>query len=216
MNMPSNDNAERIHRILMLMWISQSCSRKKCQVCWFQMKKQVTSIVLFVIALSCVFVRTVIRLRFKKQLFIGDFFLYFRVICLCAALGLMIKFSKDMFLHEALITNSLTTELSWDFLALRIRYHKVIVTHSVLTYTAIFFVKFSFLFFFCHLITRIRQMNFYWWTVFLTTIVTWIISIVVCIFVCSNFDIRSDIIRDYSVFLLDVQYNVDEYCSKLR
>lgn len=158
----------------------------------------------FAIALSFVFARTGIRLRYQKRLFIDDIFLYFGVICLCAALGLYLEFSKDMFLNEALMTKPLQTKLPSDYLSIWIRFHKMSASYLALTYTTIFSVKFSFLFFFRTLTQRARQMVIYWWMVLFILVVTWIITVVAVDFVCLDFGIGSCTIG-LIPFLLNVE-----------
>ena len=107
-------------------------------------------------------------------------------------MGLLVDFSKVVYFMEAVITNSLETELPPDFLSILFRYHKTSVTYFVLAHTTIFAVKFSYLFFFHILVRRVRKMMIYWWTVLAILVVAWAVTISVSIFLpCPYFDIRS-------------------------
>ena len=132
-----------------------------------------------------------IRLRYQNQLLIDDVFLYFGVICLCAAMGLLVEFSNDIFTDEALRMNPLKIDLTSNYSSQLHRFQKMQNAYLVFTYTTIFSVKLSFLFFFRTLVRQARQMMIYWWTVLFTMIVAWILCIIVgtCI-TCPYYDIR--------------------------
>ena len=136
-------------------------------------------ITLFIIALVFVLVRTVIRFRYQKQFLLDDAFLYFGVICLCAAVGLLMQFSEAMYMSEALNMASVSYEL--DDLQLLSQFDKYSDVYLALTYTTLFSVKLSFLFFFRILVRRVRKMAIYWWTVLAITIVAWPVSIVAAV-----------------------------------
>lgn len=147
------------------------------------------------VAFVSVFARTVIRLRYQKQLFIDDLFLYFGVVCLCAAMGLLVEFSDDLYLDEALKTNHLPMILPSNYLTRMFRFQKTQDAYFVLLYTTISCVKLSFLFFFRILVQRVRKMIIYWWTVLFIMIVAYIPCIVVGIFLpCPHFDTASSMI----------------------
>ena len=142
-------------------------------------------------ALLAVLARTTIRLRHRRQFSADDLFLYFGVICLCAAMGLLVKYFEDMYLTEAFMINPLAMDISPTNLSSLFRFHNVIIAYITLTYTTLFSVKLSFLFFFRNLVRRVRRMMIYWWTVLGIMIVTWLLFVLIIILgFCSYFDER--------------------------
>ena len=156
-----------------------------------------TTIVFFVFAILSVVARTTIQLRYKKKFSIDDGFLYFAVICLCAAVGLLWSFTEAMYFNQALFLNSSSSDFPSNYQALldflAHRFHKTSAAYLILAHTAIFAVKFSFLFFFRVLVRRVRKMIVYWWTVFSIMIVVWVVTLVVDILPCPYFDLRAGI-----------------------
>lgn len=134
-------------------------------------------ITLLIIAIFFVFVRTVIRFRYQKQFLLDDAFLYFGVICLCVAVGLLLQFSEAMYATENYIITG-----EGEYRANRVselaRFDKNSDAYLALTYTTLFSVKLGFLFFFRILVRRVRKMAIYWWTVLAIMIVAWPVSIV--------------------------------------
>lgn len=146
-------------------------------------------VTLLIIALFFVFVRTVIRFRYQKQFFLDDVVLYFGVICLCVAVGLLLQFSEAMYAAEDYVITSASGYNRWSELA---RFQKNSDAYMALTYTTLFLVKFSFLLFFRILVRRVRKMIIYWWTVLAIMIVAWPVSIVAAVAPsCPIFDITS-------------------------
>ncbi|MCJ1468504.1 hypothetical protein MMC07_007133 [Pseudocyphellaria aurata] len=126
----------------------------------------ITPTTLFAFSVLFVIARTTLRLRYQKRLFIDDAFLFFAEICLCASVGLLYAFAEGLYLDEALITRPSAAVFPPDFMHLLFQFHKLSDAYLVLTYTSIFAVKFSFLFFFRVLVRRMHKMIVYWWTVF--------------------------------------------------
>lgn len=140
------------------------------------------------------FARTVIRFRYQKQLLLDDVFLYFGFICLCAAVGLLMQFAKTMYMNEALRTTGLSDEnVNWQ--SHMLQFNKTSDAYMALTYTTLFSVKFSFLFFFRILVRRVRKMAIYWWVVFAIMLIAWPVSIVAAVAPsCPVFGIYSSIV----------------------
>lgn len=191
--MSPNDNAGRIHRVpLMVCILSVMCMGWSLEYADSDDAKQVTSITLFILALLAVLARILIRLRSKNPISTDDALLYFGVICLSAAMALLVDLSKPLYLDEALSTSFPETELPPNYIKLLMRFHKVADVYLALTCTAIFSVKFSFLFFFRILVQRVQKMNVYWWTVTGVMVVAWVVTMIVAIFLpCPYFDLRS-------------------------
>ena len=171
---------------------------------WWNQKT--TTIIFFILAILSVLARTTIQLRYKKKFSIDDAFLYFAVICLCAAVGLLWSFTEAMYFNQALFLSSATPdfpsnyEALLDFLAHR--FHKTSAAYLNLAHTTIFAVKFSFLFFFRLLVRRVPNMIIYWWTIFGIMIVAWAVTLVVDILPCPYFDIRASKTWLFQWFLL--------------
>ena len=146
------------------------------------------------------FARSVIRFRHQKQLLLDDVFLYFGVICLCAAVGLLMQFSETMYMNEEMKTTGLsTTKANWK--SHMLQFNKTSDAYLALTYTTLFSVKLSFLFFFRILVRRVRKMAIYWWVVFAIMIVAWPVSIVAAVaFSCPVFGITSSIFELFIFF----------------
>lgn len=135
-----------------------------------------------------------IRLIHQKRLSLDDAFLYFAVICLCAAVGLLLHFTEAMYFNQALFLDS-SAEFPSNYQALvdflEHKFHKTSAAYLILAHTTIFSVKFSFLFFFRVLVRRVRKMIVYWWTIFGIMIVAWVVTLIVDILPCPYFDIRA-------------------------
>ncbi|MCJ1469806.1 hypothetical protein MMC07_008448 [Pseudocyphellaria aurata] len=132
--------------------------------------------ILFAFSVLFVLARTTLRLRYQKRLFIDDAFLFFAEICLCASVGLLYAFADQLFFDEARALGW-TVAVPPDYSEKRNRSQKLSDAFIILTFTSIFAVKFSFLFFFRILIRRMHKMVVYWWTVVAVTTVAWIVCV---------------------------------------
>lgn len=103
-------------------------------------------------------------------------------------MALLFAFVSSMFLVEALVTNHPDIELPSDFIEQVIRFQKFSTAFLVLTFTAIFAVKFSFLFLFKALIRNVRKIVVYWWTVAVITGVVWAFGVAEFFLPCPYFD----------------------------
>jgi len=146
------------------------------------------SIALFVLAIVGSIARIAIRLHYQKRLYIDDAFLSLAVICLCASIALLFLLTPSMYLVEALITNHANLDIPSDFLYQSFQFQKLSDAYLVLTYNTIFAVKFSFIFFFRILTSRLRQMRIYWWVVAATTGVVWVYGVIGIFITCPYFD----------------------------
>ncbi|MCJ1470459.1 hypothetical protein MMC07_009104 [Pseudocyphellaria aurata] len=145
--------------------------------------------ILFTLSVVFLLARTTLRLRYQKRLFIDDAFLLFAEICLGASVGLLYAFADNLFLYEALVTRPSAVVLSPDSINQQILLRKQSDACLALTYTSIFAVKFSFLFFFKVLVRRMHRMIVYWWIVVAVTTIAWIVCVMIKIFLpCMDFD----------------------------
>ena len=140
-------------------------------------RNQATSITLFTVALVFVFARTVIRFRYQKQLLLDDVFLFLGLLSLCAAFGLLMQSIEIMYPY---MNEATTAPKIIDFsslCALMTSSNKIRDAYLSLTYSTLFSVKLSFLFFFRNLVRRVRTMMVYWWTVLAIMCIAWPASI---------------------------------------
>ena len=135
--------------------------------------------------------RIAIRLRYQKSLAVDDAFLIFAVVCLIVALGLLFACTSSMYMLEALITNDPNATIPPDIFDQVEWFRKLSTAFLVLSFTAIFAVKFSFLFLFKALIRNVRKMKIYWWTVLVTTTAVWAFGVVEFFLPCPSFGPQS-------------------------
>ena len=109
--------------------------------------EQVTSLIFFIISVVFTIGRIAIRWRFKRSLAVDDAFLVFAVLCLAVSLGLVVQSISSLYLIEALITRSPSTSIPSDIFEQIARLRRLQMTFLILAFTAIFAVKFSFLFY---------------------------------------------------------------------
>lgn len=71
------------------------------------------------------------------------------------------------------------------------KYLKLSDTYYVMTWTTIFAVKFSFLFFFRVLIRRVHAVTLYWQIVSVVTVLVWVYCIAGAFIICPYFDAKA-------------------------
>ena len=134
------------------------------------------------VAILAAFVRTYLRIRRLQSLDVDDGFLILAVVTLIA--GTAVNFVMQDYLYEEVYANlGMKSAPSYD----QMQYIKLNEAASVLVWTSIFAVKFSFVFLFKRLIRRVRTIGMWWWIVFITLIPTACISIVMVFISCSAF-----------------------------
>ena len=145
--------------------------------------------VLFALAVVLTIVRFVIRLGVQKQFLIDDFFLLFGCVCAVVATGVLYSSLDWMYTIEGVLTGSAILLPVASFLELSSRFHKRNTATLALTWTSIFSVKFSFLFFFRLLVQRVRIMVMFWWVATIATLVAWVFNIIAIFLPCLHFDV---------------------------
>lgn len=113
-------------------------------------------------------------------------------------------------MDEALLTRPASTILPSDLFDQLFRFHKLSDAYLVLTYTSIFAVKFSFLFFFRVLVRRVHKMVVYWWIVIAITTVGWIVCVIGIFLPCLYFDNRSRMFLCSSILC-----SISELCNQV-
>lgn len=129
-------------------------------------------------------------------------------------MGLLYAFADSLFLEEALTTSPSSVILPPDFLNQLFRFHKLSDAYLVLTYTSIFAVKFSFLFFFRVLVRRMHKMIVYWWIVVAVTTVAWAVCVISIFLPCTYFDERSsqsDSVHQFLILIDVIEWLIGHY-----
>lgn len=128
--------------------------------------------------------RSALRLRKHRQLFADDIFLLFACSCLIAATVIMYRIASFLYLYAdgwwLMQTDVLEKRMGWG--------QRMAFTFIALTWTAIYSVKFSFLWFFRHLIDRVAYMPIYWRVVAGVTVVGFGFCVVEIAIGCPWFD----------------------------
>ena len=146
---------------------------------------------LFGFAILAAGLRTAIRLRYQKRLFVDDGFLFLAIVFLIASMVLLWFQFDEMYLAEALVTNQdPPPKLPKNFFAQLIHFLKFSDAFLVLSWSSVLAVKFSFLFFFRSLIDRVPHMMYYWWTTVGITFCVWAFGCGAVFAPCPYFDFR--------------------------
>lgn len=143
---------------------------------------------LLAVALVACLGRMFIRLYYKNRLYIDDGFLIFAAASICVGTGLLFFYMDKMYLVEAVIVGLPNPELPSEFFAEMLDFHKLAEISLVILWTAIFAVKFSFLFFFGALIDRVRFIKIYWCFAVTATLLAWVLGSVLFFVPCPYFN----------------------------
>ncbi|MCJ1472331.1 hypothetical protein MMC13_000978 [Lambiella insularis] len=138
-----------------------------------------------VLAVLSALARTTLRLRQNHTLYTDDYFLLYAVVALCVCAGVAFSIKDLIYLQ-------IYVGLGWekpapDFFQQMLEFEKRIQVASALTWSALYAVKLSFLFFFRNLIRRVRALEVWWWVVLACVIVGGAASIPLSFIICSNF-----------------------------
>ena len=139
------------------------------------------------IAILVAISRLTIRLRVQRQLLVDDVFLIFACLALSAAMGIIYRNVKPLYLTQAVIDGLITAEQSWILYganpAAGIQiYQSFQYSHETMIWLVIFSAKFSFLFFFYRLISRAQHLVTYWRVICLLTLIAFVFC-VCCTFI---------------------------------
>lgn len=120
------------------------------------------------------------------------------IVCLCAAMTLLLVFTPSLYLIEAFVTSSPAAVSPEEMAQMEVqlerplfKYLKLSDSYYVMTWTTIFAVKFSFLFFFRVLIRRVRAVTLYWQVVSVVTVLVWVYCIAGAFIICPYFDSKA-------------------------
>lgn len=144
--------------------------------------------------------RIAIRIKLRRQLSLDDYLLLFGLACLTGAAGLAFRLMRILFLTEVLETDhpidyvfTLQDILDFDVAM------AVVSSLVVLSWTATYAVKLSFLALFRHLISRLsRKITIYYWIIVGFTLLSWAYVVVEPFILCPVFGLSSSM-RRFSV-----------------
>ncbi len=181
---------------------------------------------IFGVAVLTVAARVATRVHTHRRLGLDDFFLLFGLASLSGATVLVIKYTRTIFLTEALYEDRGKYVFSMQDVLDVTNAIAIVDALAGLTWTTTFFVKFSFLALFRLLIRRVsKRITIYYWIVVVFTALLWALMVCEPFIFCPTFGfgtrmtptIRSQIkllIKLYSKmrpppeYLLDSQYSI--------
>lgn len=148
-----------------------------------------TTIGLFLgIALSLAAGRTYIRMVQTRKITVDDGFFYLAVAALIA--GTTTCYVDIPYLYVQQNVDPSTTVITPAFIDMLLRSLKIQAATDVLLSTALFAVKFSFLFFFHGLLRRLRSLTIWWYCILVMMVPIAVIFILFIFIVCPYFDDR--------------------------
>lgn len=144
--------------------------------------------------------RIAIRIKLRRLLSLDDYLLLFGLACLSGAAGLAFRLMRILFLTEVLETDHpidyvFTLQDILDFKVAM----AVVSSLVVLSWTATYAVKLSFLALFRHLISRLsKKITIYYWVIVGFTLLSWAYVVVEPFILCPVFGLSSSM-RRFSV-----------------
>lgn len=134
---------------------------------------------IFGIAFLAAISRTTVQIKKRRPLSVDDAFFAFACVCLCASTALLFQLMGALYFEQKLVLdpNSIFLTTAFQIIPELLGTQRLSYAHLTLTWTVIFSVKFSFMFFFKNLIKRVKNLNIYW------RVVVWInaVSYFLCI-----------------------------------
>lgn len=149
------------------------------------------------ICLLAVTFRIAIRIKLRRRLSLDDYFLLFGLACLSSATGLAFRLMRTLFLSEVLeadhpVDYVFTVQDILEFKAAMVTIFSLVI----LSWTATYAVKFSFLALFRHLISRLsKKITVYHWIVTGFTLLSWAYVVVTPFILCPVFGLSSSMRR---------------------
>lgn len=119
------------------------------------------------IAVIAAISRTVIRVYKFRRLYVDDYFLFLAVAALISSLGLFASL-PGLYLLESFVTGKVLPP--FNLLQIAIDIATYATTAAIMGQTAIFAVKFSFLFYIRTLVKRKHNLTIWWWCVFVVCV----------------------------------------------
>lgn len=153
------DSAGRIHKKAFL--VSSLSQRVATSV--INPSGKASNLVLYFFCMTSTIARFYVRVHVQRQFSIDDGILLIGVACLTAATALLITFVDKLYLIVAADAGVGTDQLPSDFIPQAFEFQKLVTIALVLTWCSIVSVKFSYLFLFKRLVSRIRPLVIFWW-----------------------------------------------------
>ena len=154
------------------------------------------------VCLLAVAVRIAIRIRWRRRLFLDDYFLLFGLASLSGAAGLAFRLMRILFLTEVLETDHPLNYVFTVHDILEFNVAMAVVSSLViLSWTATYAVKFSFLALFKQLISRLsNKIKIYFWIIVGFTSLSWAYIVVEPFILCPVFGLSSSKRRYFFFF----------------
>ena len=144
------------------------------------------------LALIAAGLRTVIRLRFRKLQWLDDGFILLAILLMTTSFGIFLGFFNDLYDVETFIYDPFSAgDTLSNLIPIAEKVQLYTVAYIIVSISGIFAVKFSFLFFFRNLLSRIRPLVLYWRGVLAFTAFAWAFSIGFSVYGCPYVDGRS-------------------------
>ena len=148
---------------------------------------------LFGLAILTAAGRTLIRIQRFRRLFVDDGFLLLAVVCLCVSV--VFTYVQTPYMYTQINVEAGIIPAPSDILDQLVMDQKYQDTAAVFTWTVIYAVKFSFLFFFRYLIRRQRTSTIHWWVALAILIPAYVSCVVTPFIACATFG--PDLIGSY-------------------
>lgn len=152
------------------------------------------------VCILAVAIRIAIRIKWRRQLSLDDYFLLFGLASLSGAAGLAFRLTRILFLTEVLVADHPVNYVfsAQDILEFNVAM-AVVSSLVILSWTATYAVKFSFLALFRQLISRLsNKITIYFWIIVGFTLLSWAYVVVEPFILCPVFGLHSSI-RQFSV-----------------
>lgn len=152
------------------------------------------------VCILAVAIRIAIRIKWRRQLSLDDYFLLFGLASLSGAAGLAFRLMRVLFLAEVLVADHPVNYVfsAQDILEFNVAMAAV-SSLVILSWTATYAVKFSFLALFRQLISRLsKKITIYFWIIVGFTLLSWAYVVVEPFILCPVFGLHSSI-RQFSV-----------------
>ncbi|KAI1469396.1 uncharacterized protein F4812DRAFT_457934 [Daldinia caldariorum] len=130
--------------------------------------------VIFTIATISVFARAAIRIKTLRRIFVDGYLLFIAAAFLVGSTGLIYHLCDWLYLATAFqndpsAVSQLSTQAALDFTNKFTQSYDIFL---VISWTSVFYVKFSFLAFFKQLIRQVQKIHYFYWAVVTLTVVS--------------------------------------------
>lgn len=145
---------------------------------------------LFGLAIITYGIRTYVRACILRQFSAEYVFLLLGVVCLCGGISLIFHTMAYHYDLLAVLLDGRENKLSFDFIKAIPMISKEINAAHTLGWCVLFSVKLTYLLFFRRLISRVHNLNTWWWFVFIFTIAAGCTCLAVVWINCPYFTIK--------------------------